>query len=282
MASENDIFVDLNREDIAKLKEIYRGVEHARVVLPFLDVAETWFGGSELTITSPGDAWKKDGSIVAFMDFGVAAMFLFSLDDTFERICDGLLKTKRIDPGKPFYFLNVLDRSIDVILAVIQKMGRKIEINNENFLYTMNIDKTKSLKVECPPEVHVGRLKEEHAEQIDRVWPHRFEGSVNLVRAWLSKNVGFGLFLKENDQLVSWVMQGVWGHMNLLQTEEKYMRRGYANVMLMTITKYLAEQGQTPIATVLTRNSVSNNLFRKQGFETKAKSYFIFVSQRVL
>ncbi|XP_044755448.1 uncharacterized protein LOC123314322 [Coccinella septempunctata] len=278
MPSDKDILVELTKEEISELKETYKKVEEAFYVYTLLDVAERWYGKEGFTVTSPGDAWKEDGSIVVLIDLGHVAVFPYSLSGKYEKISEGLLKTSRIDRQKPFILVNIMDNYSDDILNIVRNMGRKVEANYENFFYTMTIEKAKSLQVECPKETYVKRLCEDHAEQMNRVWPHRFENSEKLVAKWLSRNVGYGLFLKENDELVSWVMQGYLGHINLLQTEREYMGRGYGGVMLLLMAKHIAEEGHVPVATVLTKNTASNSLFKKQGFESKSKSFFMIIS----
>lgn len=279
MQSDSDVFVELSLEAISKLKQTYRQVKDAFYVYTLLDVAERWFGKEGFTITSPGEAWKEDGSLVVFINHGELAIFPYSLDRKYEKICDGLLRTNRIDPEKKLILVNILDRYMDVIMETLGKMKRKVELNFENNFYTMDIEKAKLLPTELPPGTYLKRLDKQHAAQMNRVWPHRFENSDKAVAKWLSINVGYGLFLKENDVLVSWVMQGYLGHINLLQTEKEYMGRGYGKVMVRVMAKNLAERGYVPVATVLTKNIASNALFRKQGFETETKTFFMVISK---
>ncbi|XP_044755447.1 uncharacterized protein LOC123314321 [Coccinella septempunctata] len=278
MLSNKDILTELTKEEISILKETYKNVEEAFYVYTLLDVAVRWYGKEGLTVTSPGDAWKEDGSIVVFLDFGHVAVFPYSLSGKYERISEGLCKTSRIDPQKSFYLANIMDTYLGDMLNIVSNMGRKVEVNYEYFFYTMTIEKAKSLQVECPKETYVKKLCADHAEQMNRVWPHRFENSGKNVANWLSINDGYGLFLKENDELVSWAMQGYLGHINLLQTEKEHMGRGYGGVMLLLMAKHIAQSGYVPVAMVLTKNKASNSLFRKQGFESKCKSYFLLVS----
>ncbi|XP_044755451.1 uncharacterized protein LOC123314324 [Coccinella septempunctata] len=274
MPRDVDILVDLNEDELLKLREKYNGVEDAYHIYTFIDVAIRMWETRELIVTSPGNAWMEDGSLIIFSERDCPNIFMYSLDKSYKKISQALLKTKRIDQKKALKFRNIFEDYMDIIMEVVNKLGRQVTDISENNLYAMNIQKAKALKIEFPTEAYVKRLGREHAKEVDAVWPHRFEHSDKMVANWIEKNVGFGVFLKHNGALVSWVLQGPKGHMNLLQTLEGYMHRGYGKLMVRVLAKYLAENGHVPVAIVLTNNLLSNKLFSSLGFEMIQKTYF--------
>ncbi|XP_045475199.1 uncharacterized protein LOC123681050 isoform X2 [Harmonia axyridis] len=274
MSADQDILVELTRDELLELKVKYCSFDDAYYVYTLIDSALRWWGNKELTITSPGDSWRRDGSVVVFFERDFPAVFAYSLDKSCEKICEALSKTSRIDPAIPWKFHNIAEEHMNAFLTLFESLGREVTSNDENNFYKMSIEKAKTLNIELPEEVYIRKLDREYAQQMNKVWPHSFENSEKKVGNWIENNVGYGVFLKDGDVLVSWVLQGTLGHINMLQTEVEYKGRGYGKLILRVIAKYIAESGHVPVATVLTNNVVSNCLFRSQGFEVAKNTYF--------
>ncbi|KAL3268354.1 hypothetical protein HHI36_007470 [Cryptolaemus montrouzieri] len=273
--SASDILVELTIQDMLELKEKYAKVNHAHYVHTMIDLAIKWrqkYGNERITITSPKNSWKTDGSIVILLDAEVTGIFPYSLG-TYENVRQGLLETKRI-PKEYLYFANIHENYEDIIEEVVEKMNKKIYKKHENFLYEMSIDEAKALEIKCPPGTYIKKLTKEHVGRINDLWPHKYENSDKAIAVYIEYNGGYGLFSKDNE-LMSWALQGPLGHINLLQTEEKYKGKGYGSIMVQAMAKKIAEDGYIPVATVIVHNTPSVNLFNKLGFKIIAKSYFL-------
>ena len=75
-----------------------------------------------------------------------------------------------------------------------------------------------------------------------------------------------GLFLKENDQLVSWVMGHAPMGMSRLYTVDGHRRKGYATLVMQYMSKRMAQSGYLPYVNVIISNTASNKFFQGLGF----------------
>ncbi len=75
-----------------------------------------------------------------------------------------------------------------------------------------------------------------------------------------------GVFLKENDQLVSWMIHHPpWG-MGMLNTLKEHRRKGYAALVSKYLTKRMAQSGYVPYVIIDIGNEASSSLFESIGF----------------
>lgn len=118
----------------------------------------------------------------------------------------------------------------------------------------------------CPSEVYIKKLNSDNAIVINDSWPHKFDGSLRYVKTLIKINGGVGIFLKDTNTMVAWILKYHTGEMGLLQTIDGHKRKGYASVITKFIAKDIAKGGHTPTATILTDNFASRNMFKKLGF----------------
>ena len=76
-----------------------------------------------------------------------------------------------------------------------------------------------------------------------------------------------GLFLKENDELVSWIMAHPPNGMSRLFTVPAHRRKGYASLVIVYMTKRMAQSGYIPFGNIRTDNIPSMTLFESLGFQ---------------
>lgn len=86
---------------------------------------------------------------------------------------------------------------------------------------------------------------------------------------------GYGVFLKEDDTLASWVFKNQMGTLGILQTVEEHKRKGYASLILKVMSKEIGEDGHDPLGTVLVKNRASQVMFMKLGFKELDKVTFV-------
>ena len=75
-----------------------------------------------------------------------------------------------------------------------------------------------------------------------------------------------GVFLKKDNQLVSWVTNHPPYGLSRLHTLDEHRRKGYAAVAVRYMTKRMAQAGYIPCLGIITRNSASKSLFESIGF----------------
>lgn len=111
------------------------------------------------------------------------------------------------------------------------------------------------------------KLNEDHAVVMNEIWPHKFKGSLDYLKTFIKMNGGFGVFLKEDDSIVAWILKNQMGMMVVLQTADGYKRKGYGSLVTKAIAKEIAKEGHVPLGTVLIDNFASKNMFKKLGFK---------------
>uniref|UniRef100_A0A1I8NS10 N-acetyltransferase domain-containing protein n=1 Tax=Stomoxys calcitrans TaxID=35570 RepID=A0A1I8NS10_STOCA len=131
-----------------------------------------------------------------------------------------------------------------------------------------------NFNTDLPENITTKGLDVTHAEQINRVWPHRFEGSLTFVEHLIKFNKSVGLF--EGEQLVAWCLIYPLGSLGLLQVEESHRRKGLGKLVVKIMSKYLAEQGIEVTASVVTTNSTSRSMFKQLGFKIIDTVYWTF------
>lgn len=75
-----------------------------------------------------------------------------------------------------------------------------------------------------------------------------------------------GVFLKANNQLVSWVMCHPPFGMARLFTFEPYRNKGYAKLAVRYLSKIIAQSGCVPFTTIFKGNTPAIILFANLGF----------------
>lgn len=118
---------------------------------------------------------------------------------------------------------------------------------------------------ECK-EVYVKSLERNHAPIVYKYWPYKPIATVENVMDQIANFPSAGVFLKENDQLVSWmVFQMPWG-MGKLHTLEEHRKKGYASLVTKYMSKRMAQSGYIPYVNIEPGNNASVAFFESVGF----------------
>ena len=75
-----------------------------------------------------------------------------------------------------------------------------------------------------------------------------------------------GVFLKETDELVSWMTYHPPMSMGKLHTLDNHRKRGYASIVTRYLSKRLAQSGLIPFVIIMPDNKPSQKLFESVGF----------------
>jgi len=119
-----------------------------------------------------------------------------------------------------------------------------------------------------PDDIYVAPITEEHAEIVNEEWPHKSEGSVHFVRSMLMLNGGLGLFDKNTNQLLSWLLKNDQLIPGFLQTIGSAKRRGLGSLITQIFCKQYAEEENLDLLVFIVHdNMASQGLFRKLGFK---------------
>lgn len=133
----------------------------------------------------------------------------------------------------------------------------------------------------CPEEVVLRKLTPAHSKTVDDHWPNKFPHSQEFLSSLIELVGGWGLFLKSNNELVSWALLTGLGQLGMIQTVENYQKKGYACIITKVLSKKIAERGEDPAGTVAEDNTASQNMFKKLGFENKGQCNYINLGKTI-
>lgn len=127
----------------------------------------------------------------------------------------------------------------------------------------------KHVSIECPPSgVHVKKINEKFADQINSYWSYSSLGSDrNYLAMLLELNGGFGVFLGDNNnEMAAWIVKHCLGHIGMLQTKEEHTHKGYGRLVTQFLIEEIRREGHYPFATIHSNNIASIRMFEKLGF----------------
>lgn len=125
------------------------------------------------------------------------------------------------------------------------------------------------------PEVYLRKLSRQDVGIANEIWPFRFEGSEEYLATFAEMNNCYGLFLKSDDTLISWIFKNHMGAMGVLQTLDGYQNKGYGYVLSAVLGKEIAKDGHEPIGTIRCGNKASEKIYVSNGCRSLGKVDFI-------
>ncbi|XP_014254360.1 uncharacterized protein LOC106669409 [Cimex lectularius] len=123
----------------------------------------------------------------------------------------------------------------------------------------------KEIQIITPEGFQLGNLKEEHAELINNLWPHKHSESFKLIINTINYNFGLGVFDK-NNHLVAWALYWFYGGIGSVHTVSEHRRKGLGKMVVNAITKKLGDLGIDVHLNVLRGNMTGESFFESIGF----------------
>lgn len=117
-----------------------------------------------------------------------------------------------------------------------------------------------------PSDVYIDQLAVENIEQIYSLWAHSDVYPKSDIWDTVRLNIGFGVFSRDNRQLLAWAMCGSYGGLSTLIVEPNYRGRGLGKLIVMAVTKEMGQSGITPHALINIKNNLSLSLFKSVGY----------------
>ena len=121
--------------------------------------------------------------------------------------------------------------------------------------------------------VYVKSLERCHAQQVYDHWPYKSSALPSEVADEISQLPSAGVFLKDTDELVAWMMCHPPNGMSRLHTMENYRRRGYASLVTQYLSKRVAQAGSLPFVNIVVENVSSQKFFQSMGFKFSCNSH---------
>ncbi|XP_014294524.1 uncharacterized protein [Halyomorpha halys] len=132
-------------------------------------------------------------------------------------------------------------------------------------MYWMPWQTARQITVNLPEGVEIRKLNREHAELVNKEWPHNYPGSQAMIERQLEFNFGLGVF--RGDHLLSWAVHFFYGGVGAVQTLKSEGRKGYAKAVVQAISKKLGEMEIDVHLNVVVGNEPAEAFFKALGFE---------------
>lgn len=271
-----EIMIEIEDNDLPELASMYKPYEDdLPYVYSFIQTcikAKNIGKSNFVTLMSPRNSWRDDGTFFAIMPQYGHDIFVHSLDVSGKNIVDGLLHTQKFkfpqDQGLPFsQFFAVHENFCPVILETLrEQLHLDLKYQKECTMYCLQKENALQTTISVPSDVYIKEISPDEAHIMDSVWPRKYPGSEERLKNLLEINEGYGVYHKSNDQLVSWITLSCLGQLSVLQTLEEHKKKGYASLITKYMCKKLAEKGFHSFGSVNLGNRPSELLFEKLGF----------------
>lgn len=133
-------------------------------------------------------------------------------------------------------------------------------------LYVKLLNKKEiDMNVEPPPGFRLGSLEIRHAHNLNALSDYPTSRSEFTISRYIAWNPNVALF-NEHNELMAWCLLNNLGIISLLHTDERYRRKGFAELVLTAMIVKLVDRNVTARAAVTSTNNASVNFFEKVGF----------------
>ncbi|KAG7200598.1 hypothetical protein KM043_001156 [Ampulex compressa] len=215
------------------------------------------------------------GTFIAISQFSIYIVKVFTQDLSGSTLVKILTETKYINWDESVHFGAVHERFKPFLLTAIDRVISTkriiIEYANPAQYYFKPAQECAGVEICIPEECYMKALDKTHIPVIHNVWPHRDpvfpELSLKYLTTIIEMNFGIGLFLKEDNSLVSWAMQTDWHAMGIVQTVEQHQKKGYASIVINALAKKLAEDNISTALFIVKGNNNSQRLFHALGWK---------------
>ncbi|XP_022921158.2 uncharacterized protein [Onthophagus taurus] len=215
------------------------------------------------------DDWKKSGTfLLLFRQFDI---FMFTLDKTGEDLLALLNDSKCLkiasDTWNNPVIYGIRNEHLPPIHECLRCHKVPIKAIFDNKLFYLPKEEALKFEIICPDEVYIDKLNVSYIDLLCSLWPYSFPGVEEYLSCFIEMNHGYGVFLKENRRLVSWVLQDYWGVLIVLETVPEFKRKGYGSLIVKKMCVEVAKEGINPMCTIVNKNHISKGLFLKLGFQ---------------
>lgn len=229
----------------------------------------------EIQIYCPQGKYQDDATFVGISSYSVWRVIVFTKEASGQRLYEAIVQTSRIDWSKGIQFSGVHEYIQPTVLSALKTLqsNRGLEVDKELpcYMHIKSAEECANVEIKVPAECYLGELNASHILKIHSKWPHadtvQPERTVKLIGAMITLNKSMGLFLKDGNTLVSWVLHNEWHGLGVTHTLEAYRRRGYAEIVVNALAKRLGKQGISSIVALVVVNTVSENMADSLNFK---------------
>ncbi|KAJ8679904.1 hypothetical protein QAD02_015691 [Eretmocerus hayati] len=246
---------------------------------------------SAWSIYCPGGKYDPgSGTFIATASNGQYTVVVFTFEESKYQLQEVITHSNIIDWNQEIVFSMVHEHFKDVLKDAIKRKAIMMNIGlvpvekSPAIIYFKPKDECLKFDFEVPDECYLGPVDVSHIPLVTSLWPHRNRKNIKLSEKYLETfvklNRSAGLFLKEDNSLVSWILYSDYGSLGQLQTVEKYKRKGYGKLVTKALVKELAEKdGLNSTLFIVKDNIVSHRLFSSLGYRPLNEVNKIVVQQ---
>ncbi|XP_055537532.1 uncharacterized protein LOC129725559 [Wyeomyia smithii] len=290
---EEDILRPLSREELCALRELY--CKHYTVDLHFyffIKNALRW--QEQLTELSESEKMKlcvrafiefytpkavnplETGTFVAVTKNEDPNVYFHSLTEEPAQLEKYLCETKRIDWTASPVFSCVSDQFADTLANVLRKFNCKYDLLSDCSYYKLSHELAVQCQFQIPEDLVMKPLEPRCASVMNERWPHRYPNSQKYIEMLIKFNGGYGLFNKESNDLVGWVLKNEFAGIGHLQVMPEYRQRGLGEVLTKAISKRIALEDKGDVnGFIVDENLGSIRLLKKIGYQKVAGSNWV-------
>ncbi|KAF9424730.1 hypothetical protein HW555_000031 [Spodoptera exigua] len=192
-------------------------------------------------------------------------------DDT-RKLAMALRTTKLIDwtrpikvPFAPYNVINMLKEIVDDVNVQIELI-----LPSDTFML--------DTQAFLPDGISLQLLTNEYLDLVDSTWPHRYPTSASYFELLINLKSGYGLFADKT--LLAWVLINESGNLLHLYTAEGHRQKGYAELLLKSVSNVLIKEGRIVNAYCLLDNHNACKLYRKAGFHNSGEIAWVYLKAK--
>ncbi|CAK9833148.1 hypothetical protein ANTRET_LOCUS9875 [Anthophora retusa] len=216
----------------------------------------------------------EQGTFIGIASYALYFVIILTLEPNDEIIKKILTETKVIDWSQLVHFATVHGSIVPNVLSAIENLKSLQNVETDLILpfnfYFKSAEECADTKIWIPDECYIKPLNKSDVSLIHSIWPHRDPKYPELSTKYLSTlielNGGVGLYLKEDNSLISWAIQNDWHGLGIVQTVEKYKRKGHAKTVVNVLSKKLGKQGISTTLFIVKGNIASETMFKNLGW----------------
>lgn len=164
------------------------------------------------------------------------------------------------------------------ILDILEDKGVEAKIDNHCSCFWLSKTKACKMSYVVPEEVELRKLERKEAKLINSEWPYRYPESESFIASLIDLNGGYGIYLKQTNQLVSWILLIECYGLGLLQTVEKYQGNGYARILIRALSiKISCEYNEDVILFANHSKPLTVELYSRNGFLRTSDVHWIYL-----
>lgn len=220
-------------------------------------------------------------NLIIIFKFQNCCLFIHSLDDSFVELKECFSSTNLINWNLCPLITALNEKFHSLILVILESKGVEAKIYNHCSCFWLSKTEASEISYTVPNKVELRKLEKKEAKLINSEWPFRYPGSEGFIGSLIDLNGGYGIYLKQTNQLVPWILLIECNGLGLLQTVEKYQGNGYARILIRALSiKISCEYNEDVILFANQSKPKTVELYLRNGFSCASDVHWIYLQMK--